>query len=76
MCIRMQIMNATEASQQFHISVTGMPGLQVVSENDIEIASTQARWVAVRVLGQDGRGCAGLTHHPLRDYRAGATLAG
>jgi cytochrome c oxidase accessory protein FixG len=49
---RMQIMNATEASQQFHISVSGMPGLQVVSENDIEIASTQARWVAVRVLGK------------------------
>ncbi len=48
---RLQIMNATEATQQFHISVTGMPGLQVVSENDIEIASTQARWVAVRVQG-------------------------
>lgn len=48
---RLQIMNATEATQQFHISVTGMPDLQVVSENDIEIASTQARWVAVRVQG-------------------------
>jgi cytochrome c oxidase accessory protein FixG len=48
---RLQIMNATEATQQFHISVKGMPDLQVVSENDIEIASTQARWVAVRVQG-------------------------
>ena len=48
---RLQIMNATEATQQFHIAVTGMPDLQVVSENDIEIASTQARWVAVRVQG-------------------------
>jgi cytochrome c oxidase accessory protein FixG len=48
---RMQIMNATEAAQQFHISVSGMPELQVVSENDIDIASTQARWVAVRVQG-------------------------
>ena len=48
---RLQIMNATEATQQFHISVSGMPNLQVVSENDIDIASTQARWVAVRVQG-------------------------
>jgi polyferredoxin len=48
---RLQIMNATEAAQQFHISVSGMPDLQVVSENDIAIASTQARWVAVRVQG-------------------------
>jgi cytochrome c oxidase accessory protein FixG len=48
---RMQIMNATEATQQFHISVSGMPDLEVASENDIDIASTQARWVAVRVLG-------------------------
>ena len=48
---RLQIMNATEATQRFHISVEGMPGLSVVSENDIAIASTQARWVAVRVQG-------------------------
>jgi cytochrome c oxidase accessory protein FixG len=48
---RLQIMNATEATQQFHLSVSGMPELQIVSENDIDIASTQARWVAVRVQG-------------------------
>jgi cytochrome c oxidase accessory protein FixG len=48
---RLQIMNATEATQQFRIGVSGLPGLQVVSENDIAIASTQARWVAVRVQG-------------------------
>ena len=28
---RLQIMNATEATQRFHISVDGMPGLSVVS---------------------------------------------
>ena len=61
---RMQIMNATEATQQFHISVTGMPELEVVSENDIEIASTQARWVAVRVLGpMDGAAPGSHTIH-------------
>ena len=48
---RLQIMNATEATQQFHISVSGLPQLTVASENDVTIASTQARWVAVRVQG-------------------------
>ena len=46
---RLQIMNATESVQRFHISVEGLPDLRVVSENDIAIAPTQARWVAVRV---------------------------
>ena len=46
---RLQIMNATESTQRFHISVSGLPGLKVVSEPDVEIESTLARWVAVRV---------------------------
>ena len=46
---RLQIMNATEATQKFHISVTGLPGLKVVSEPNVEVESTLARWVAVRV---------------------------
>ena len=46
---RLQIMNATEASQDFSIGVQGLPGLMVVSEKDVRIDSTQARWVAVRV---------------------------
>jgi cytochrome c oxidase accessory protein FixG len=46
---RLQIMNATEATQRFHISVTGLPGLKVVSEPHVEVESTLARWVAVRV---------------------------
>ena len=46
---RLQIMNATEATQRFHISVTGLPGLKVVSEPNVEVESTLARWVAVRV---------------------------
>jgi cytochrome c oxidase accessory protein FixG len=46
---RLQIMNATEADQSFSISVEGLPGLAVVSDPEVSIASTQARWVAVRV---------------------------
>ncbi|MDE2416535.1 MAG: cytochrome c oxidase accessory protein CcoG [Burkholderiales bacterium] len=46
---RLQIMNATETSQDFHLAVDGLPGLAVASEEDVAIESTQARWVAVRV---------------------------
>ena len=46
---RLQIMNATEATQNFSIGVEGLPGLVVVSDKDVTIESTQARWVAVRL---------------------------
>ncbi len=46
---RLQIMNATETSQHFTLSVDGLPGLVLASEPDVMIESTQARWVAVRV---------------------------
>lgn len=46
---RLQIMNATEATQDFAITVEGLPGLAIVSDAQVSIASTQARWVAVRV---------------------------
>nr|WP_295782516.1 cytochrome c oxidase accessory protein CcoG [Rhodoferax sp.] len=46
---RLQIMNATEVTQSFGIAVEGLPGLAVVSDTDVSIASTQSRWVAVRV---------------------------
>lgn len=46
---RLQIMNATEVEQRFVISAQGLPGLEVLVEGEVVIASTQARWVAVRV---------------------------
>ncbi len=46
---RLQVMNATEQTQRFHISVAGLPGVAVASQSDVSIASTEARWVAVRV---------------------------
>jgi polyferredoxin len=46
---RLQVMNATESDQKFHISVEGLSGLKLASEEDVAVESTQARWVAVRV---------------------------
>jgi cytochrome c oxidase accessory protein FixG len=46
---RLQVMNATEATQRFRISVDGLPGLSIASEQDVTVESTESRWVAVRV---------------------------
>jgi cytochrome c oxidase accessory protein FixG len=46
---RLQIMNATETSQNFHVSVNGLPGIALEPAQDILVESTQARWVALQV---------------------------
>jgi cytochrome c oxidase accessory protein FixG len=46
---RLQVMNATETMQRYKITVSGLPGLLVASENIVTIGSTESRWVAVRV---------------------------
>lgn len=46
---RLQVMNATEADQRFHIAVSGLPGVAIASDADVAIEATQSRWVAVRV---------------------------
>lgn len=46
---RLQVMNATESTQHYKITATGLPGLIVSTENVVRVESTQSRWVAVRV---------------------------
>ncbi len=46
---RLQIMNATEATQTLHISVSGLPSILLASDPDVVVESTQSRWVPVRV---------------------------
>ena len=46
---RLQIMNATESQQSFHIEASGLPGLTVASDADVIVAPAEARWVAVRL---------------------------
>jgi len=46
---QLQVMNATEATQRYQITVTGLPGLTVTSDNLVMVESTQARKLAVRV---------------------------
>ena len=46
---QLQVMNATESDQRYKITVQGLPGLVVASENVVRVESTQARRLAVRV---------------------------
>ena len=47
---RLQLMNATETTQSYHISVQGLPGLVINSTNTVQVEPTQSRWVPVRLL--------------------------
>ena len=44
-----QVMNATERSQRYKISVDGLPGIQITSNDTLSLDATKARWVPVRV---------------------------
>ncbi|MFC4788533.1 MULTISPECIES: cytochrome c oxidase accessory protein CcoG [Giesbergeria] len=46
---RLQIMNATEATQRYRISARGLDGLEVASDAEVEIEAAQSRWVPVRL---------------------------
>lgn len=46
---RLQIMNATESTQRYVISVSGMPGIELASDAEIEVLSTEVRSAVVRV---------------------------
>ena len=46
---RLQIMNATERSQEYLLSVTGMEGARIMSELKVGVDAASSRWVPVRV---------------------------
>lgn len=46
---RLQIMNATESAQRFHVQAVGLAGAVIASEPDVEVQGTESRWLAVRV---------------------------
>jgi cytochrome c oxidase accessory protein FixG len=45
---RLQIMNATEATQHYQVTVSGLAGLEVMSDNELTVGAAQARWLVVR----------------------------
>ena len=60
---RLQIMNATEATQRYRIGATGLEGLKVASDPEVEIGPAESRWVAVQLHIPYGSASAGS--HPV-----------
>ncbi len=44
---RLQVMNATEAPQQYRIEADGLPGLVLTQATTVDLGPAEARWVAV-----------------------------
>ncbi len=60
---RLQVMNATEQPQRYRIAATGLPGLVLASEGEVEVGPAESRWVAVRL--QIPYGSAAPGSHPI-----------
>ena len=64
---RIQLMNATEATQRFHLEVDGLPSAVITQGSEIEVAATQARWLPVAVqITPEAAQALGSGAHPLR----------
>jgi len=64
---RVQLMNGTERTQRFHISVEGLDGASLSQWSDVDLAPTEARWVPLAVqLPPQAAAALGAGAHPLR----------
>jgi polyferredoxin len=46
---RLQLMNASEQSQQYRIGASGIPGLLVLPDTPVLVEPAQSRWVVVQL---------------------------
>ena len=46
---RLQIANATEAPQRYRLIASGLEGLHVASDTEVEVAAAESRWLVVRL---------------------------
>ncbi|MEO7640660.1 MAG: cytochrome c oxidase accessory protein CcoG [Ramlibacter sp.] len=60
---RLQVMNATEQAQHYRVTATGLPGLALASDAEVEVGPAESRWVAVRL--QIGYGTAAPGSHAI-----------
>ena len=60
---RLQIMNATEHSQQYWLHVAGIEGSRIVSDAVVVVDAADSRWIPVRVQAPPNAAAAGS--HPM-----------
>jgi len=53
---RLQIMNTSEEPRRFLLEVSGLPGIQIVTERIVEVPPASARSVSARVRAPQGEG--------------------
>ena len=64
---RLQVMNASESAQRFHIAVAGLAGATLVSGAEVEVGGTEARWLPVSVqIPAEAARAMGNGVHPMR----------
>ena len=61
---RLQVMNATESTQRYVISVAGLPGITIASESEVEVLPTEVRSAVIRVQVPPDAAAAGS--HPIQ----------
>ena len=61
---RLQVMNATESTQRYEITVKGLPGIEIASETAVEVLPTEVRSAVIRV--QVPPGVAATGSHPIQ----------
>ncbi len=64
---RLQLMNAADSVQRFHIAVAGLRGATLTTGADVEVGATEARWVPVGVqIPPEAAREIGAGAHPMR----------
>ncbi|MEO7150924.1 MAG: cytochrome c oxidase accessory protein CcoG [Burkholderiaceae bacterium] len=64
---RLQLMNATERTQRYHVEVRGIEGASLASASDVEVLPAQARWITLAVrVGPAAAQALGAGAHPIR----------
>jgi cytochrome c oxidase accessory protein FixG len=46
---RLQVMNATESQQRYRITVSGLPGIEIASDAEVDVLPTEVRSAVLRV---------------------------
>jgi cytochrome c oxidase accessory protein FixG len=63
---RLQLMNATEQTQRYRVTVSGLPGVKVVGRSELVLGPAEARWLPLAVqVPADGAGQMGAGAHEL-----------
>ena len=60
---QLQIANATELPQRYHLTARGVQGIYIASDHQIDVAAGQSRWTITRIRAPEGTVPAGP--HPI-----------